>query len=42
MVEAVNSYRAAQRELDDVTGLIDDPSTDAEMRSVADTEAPAA
>jgi len=38
VVEAVNSYRAAQRELDDVTGLIDDPSTDAEMRSVADTE----
>ena len=38
VVEAVNSYRAAQRELDDVTGLIDDPATDAEMRSVADTE----
>jgi peptide chain release factor 1 len=38
VVEAVNSYRAAQRELDDVTGLIDDPSTDVEMRSVADTE----
>jgi peptide chain release factor 1 len=38
VVEAVNSYRAAQRELDDVTGLIDDPETDAEMRSVADTE----
>ncbi len=38
VVEAVNSYRAAQRELADVTSLIDDPATDAEMRSVAETE----
>jgi peptide chain release factor 1 len=38
VVEAVNSYRAAQRELADVTSLIDDPATDAEMRSVADAE----
>ncbi|MBV1697087.1 MAG: peptide chain release factor 1 [Hyphomicrobiales bacterium] len=38
VVEAVNSYRAAQRELADVTGLIDDPATDTEMRSVADAE----
>ena len=38
VVDAVNSYRAAQRELEDVTGLIDDPATDAEMRSIADAE----
>ncbi len=38
VVEAVNSYRAAQRELEDVTGLIDDPATDPEMRSIADAE----
>jgi peptide chain release factor 1 len=38
VVEAVNSYRAAQRELEGVTGLIDDPATDAEMRSIAEAE----
>src|SRR5208282_4791136 len=38
VVEAVNSYRAAQHELDGLTSLIADPSTDAEMRSIADTE----
>jgi peptide chain release factor 1 len=40
VVEAVNSYRAAQRELDDVTSLIEDPATDAEMRAVAEAEKP--
>jgi peptide chain release factor 1 len=40
VVEAVNSYRAAQRELDDVTSLIEDPTTDAEMRAVAEAEKP--
>src|SRR5271169_1420927 len=40
VVDAVNSYRAAQRELDDLTGLIADPSTDAEMRSIAAAEKP--
>jgi peptide chain release factor 1 len=40
VVEAVNSYRAAQRELDGLTNLIADPSTDAEMRSIADAERP--
>jgi peptide chain release factor 1 len=40
VVEAVNSYRAAQRELDDLTGLIADSSTDAEMRSIAEAEKP--
>ncbi len=40
VVEAVNSYRSAQRELEGVTGLIDDPATDAEMRSIAEAEKP--
>jgi peptide chain release factor 1 len=40
VVDAVKSYRAAQRELDDLTGLIADPATDAEMRSIAETEKP--
>jgi peptide chain release factor 1 len=40
VVEAVKSYRAAQSELDGVTGLLDDPATDAEMRSIAEAEKP--
>ena len=40
VVEAVQSYRAAQRELEGVESLIADPSTDAEMRSVAAAERP--
>jgi peptide chain release factor 1 len=40
VVEAVNSYRAGQRELDGLTSLIADPSTDAEMRSIAEAEKP--
>src|ERR1700734_177072 len=40
VVEAVNSYRAAQRELDGLTGLIADPSTEPEMRAVAEAEKP--
>jgi len=40
VVEAVNSYRAAQRELSDLTDLIADSSTDAEMRSIAEAEKP--
>jgi len=39
-VEVVKSYRDIQRELDDLTSLIDDPSTDAEMRSIAESERP--
>ena len=42
VVEAVNSYRAAQHELDDLTSLIADPATDAEMRSIAEAEKPRA
>jgi peptide chain release factor 1 len=38
VVEAVKSYRAAQREIDDLAGLIADPATDAEMRSIAEAE----
>ena len=40
VVEAVNSYRAAQRELEGLASLIDDPATDAEMRSIAAAEKP--
>jgi peptide chain release factor 1 len=40
VVDAVNSYRAAQRELDDLAGLIADPATDTEMRSIAEAEKP--
>jgi peptide chain release factor 1 len=40
VADAVKSYRAAQRELDDLTGLIADPATDAEMRSIAEAEKP--
>ncbi len=40
VVEAVRSYRAAQRELDDLTSLIADPATDPEMRSLAEAERP--
>jgi len=40
VVEAVKSYRAAQRELDGLTSLIADPSTDSEMRSIAEAEKP--
>jgi peptide chain release factor 1 len=40
VVEAVKSYRAARNELEGVTSLIEDPATDAEMRSIADAERP--
>jgi peptide chain release factor 1 len=40
IVEAVRSYRAAQRELADLNGLIADPATDPEMRSIAEAEKP--
>jgi peptide chain release factor 1 len=40
VVEAVKSYRAAQRELEGVTGMINDPATDAEMRAIAESERP--
>jgi peptide chain release factor 1 len=40
VVEAVKSYQAAQRELEGVTSLLEDPATDAEMRSIATAERP--
>lgn len=40
VVEAVQSYRAAQRELEGVESMIEDPSTDAEMRAIAAAERP--
>ena len=40
VVDAVTSYRAAQRELADLTTMIADPATDAEMRSIAEAERP--
>src|SRR5580692_7153806 len=40
VVDAVKSYRAAQHELEGLTSLIADPSTDAEMRSIAEAERP--
>jgi peptide chain release factor 1 len=40
VVEAVKSYRAAQHELEGVESMIDDPSTDAEMRAIASAERP--
>ncbi len=40
VVEAVKAYRAAQHELDGLTNLIADPSTDAEMRAIAEAEQP--
>jgi len=41
VVEAVNSYRAARNELDDLASLIADPATDPEMRAIAESEKPA-
>jgi peptide chain release factor 1 len=40
VVEVVKSYRDIQHELDGLTSLIEDPSTDAEMRSIAESERP--
>jgi peptide chain release factor 1 len=40
VVEAVKSYRAAERELEGVTSLMDDPATDPEMRAIAEAEKP--
>ena len=40
VVEAVKSYRAARHELEGVESMIEDPSTDAEMRAIAAAERP--
>src|SRR5262245_55101284 len=41
VVEAVKTYRGVESELDGLDALIDDPATDAEMRSMASAEKPA-
>jgi peptide chain release factor 1 len=40
VVEVVKSYRDIQNELKGLTSLIEDPATDAEMRSIAESEKP--
>jgi len=40
VVEVVKAYRDAQRELDGLASLIEDASTDAEMRAIAEQERP--
>jgi peptide chain release factor 1 len=40
VVDAVKAYRSAQQELDGLTSLIADPSTDPEMRAIAESEKP--
>ncbi|HEX3861732.1 MAG TPA: peptide chain release factor 1 [Stellaceae bacterium] len=40
VADAVKSYRAAQRELDDLATLIDDTATESDMRSIAEAEKP--
>ena len=40
VVDVVKSYRDTQRELDGLAMLIDDPATDPEMRSIAQSEKP--
>jgi peptide chain release factor 1 len=41
LAEAVKAYRGVVREIADLETLVTDPSTDAEMRSLAETELPA-
>ena len=41
IVEAVKTYRGVASEIDGLNALITDPSTDAEMRSMASAEKPA-
>jgi peptide chain release factor 1 len=38
VIEAVDSLRKAQQELDDLEGLMRDPASDAEMKSLAESE----
>src|SRR5258708_26480911 len=41
IVETVKAYRGVTSELSDLNGLINDPATDAEMRTMANGEKPA-
>jgi len=38
VVESINAYRAASRELAEIDALMDDPATDPEMRALAESE----
>ncbi len=38
VVESINAYRAASRELAEIDALVDDPTTDPEMRALAESE----
>ena len=38
VVESINAYRAASRELAEIAVLMDDPATDPEMRALAESE----
>jgi len=40
VIDAIKAYRAAQAELADLDGIIADPSTDSEMRRMAEAERP--
>ncbi|BEV45899.1 peptide chain release factor 1 [Afipia carboxidovorans] len=40
VVDAVKTYRAGASELSDLDAMIDDPTTDAEMRAMAESERP--
>ena len=41
VVEAINAYRDVVAEIDGLDALLDDPKTDAEMRTMAQAEKPA-
>jgi peptide chain release factor 1 len=41
VIETIKTYRAVRAEIDDLDALIADPSTDAEMRKLAEAEKPA-
>ncbi|HLA19819.1 MAG TPA: peptide chain release factor 1 [Pseudolabrys sp.] len=41
VIEAIKAYRTVTAEMDDLDALIADPSTDAEMRKLAESEKPA-
>ncbi len=41
VIEAIKAYRAVTAEIADLDALAADPSTDAEMRKLADSEKPA-
>src|SRR3954469_1272348 len=40
VIDAIRAYRAARDELADINGMIEDSSTDAEMRDIAQAEKP--